>query len=168
MFNSKCIPTLYLFILATIGTLNRAIAQCNCTERKTNRIVVKQCPPNLISGDDNYQVALSIQEVNNKKFVLMTIRFRYFASTVGSNLQLTNDSRHVLELKLTKSEKDYIGQSEICHAQFEINSFDEKHLTSSSISSIRFKYNGEYTYRTFTAKQNQDVLNKHIECLNED
>lgn len=72
---------------------------------------------------------------------------------------------HILNLELINSGKDYIGNSEICHAKFRVTNHDKSILSRSKISTVRFRYTDDDLYRTFEAVKNATVIKEYLNCL---
>ncbi|MNT44226.1 hypothetical protein D3C86_1411130 [compost metagenome] len=62
-----------LFLLATSAC--KITAQCNFTSKSFNGSQIKIGNPLLVAFDRNYQIALSITQVADTKFLILTARF---------------------------------------------------------------------------------------------
>lgn len=157
--------TFLLLLLASVFYQD-AICQCLCEEKIREGVNLKICQPKPVALDDNYHVALSVLTTDGSEFIIMTIRFRIFAETVGSNLQISfSDNNRVISLDLVKSEKDYVSNSEICHAQFIISKSDKSILETSRLSHIRFNFTNDDIHRTFKIEENATIIKEYLACL---
>ncbi|OOV20310.1 hypothetical protein [Flavobacterium sp. LM4] len=152
-----------LFLLATSAC--KITAQCNCKSKSFNGYQIKICNPLLVAFDSNYQIALSITQVADTKFLILTARFAKNAKTIGSDLMVFTTAEKVLILNLLDSEKDYVGGSEICNAKFELTDENINELSKYEITSLRFNFSDEIIKRTFGLQKNKTVIVQQINCL---
>lgn len=155
-----------IILFLSVFSLNVTLGQCNCQTKVIYGVETKICNPSMVGNDDNHQVALSLTEAENDVFLIVTVRFRYNAKTIGSDLFISTNSKETLNLKLLDSQKDYVGGSEICHGKFKISKEDINVLKSQDLAGLRFHFSGEDLYRTFGFKMNEDVMKKQLKCLN--
>lgn len=155
----------FISLIILISYPSSVFSQCNCIDREFEGAKIRQCPPALISGDNMHQIALSIQQVDDIKYLLMTIRFLNKAKTIGSDLMVFTNSKDIFSLRLQKSGKDYVGGSEISNTQFILSPEAMQKLRQLKLTSIRFAFSGEDIDRTFEAKMNPEVMINQLVCF---
>ena len=153
-----------LIILFTLFSY-LTFGQCNCETKLISGIKTKQCIPSLVAYDNTYQVGTSINSTNNDVTLILTIRFKGNANTIGSDLLVFVKDENTLSLKLLESQKDYVGGSQICHSKFKLTESDVEFLKVKDLSSFRFHFTNEDIYRTFQINKNQDILRKQLNCI---
>ncbi len=153
-----------LLILLTFCS-NLVFGQCNCETNIISGIKTKQCIPSLVAYDNTYQVGASINSTKEDILLILTVRFKGSAKTIGSDLLIFVNDEKTLSLELLDSQKDYVGGSEICHAKFKLNESNIDFLKNRKLSFLRFHFSNEDIYRTFEVKRNEDVLKNHLNCI---
>ena len=155
-----------LILFISLLYFNTIAGQCQCQTKIVNGVEMKICTPSMVANDNNYQAALSVVEIANETFLVVTIRFIGKGKTIGSDLFVNTDGEQTLNLKLEDSQKDYISGSEICHSKFKITREDIRTLKSNNLKGLRFHFSDEDLYRTFEVKMNKDIVGKYLKCLN--
>lgn len=155
----------FILLLTLITPVFKITAQCNCKSKSFNNIQTKFCTPSLVAFDNTYQIGLSISEVSNTKFLIVTVRFTENAKKIGSDLMLFTSSEKILMLNLLDSEKDYVGDSEICNAKYELTNENIYELSKYEITSMRFNFSDEDIKRTFSLQKNKTIILQQINCL---
>ena len=150
-----------LFILFSFLTYG----QCNCETKIISDVETQQCIPALIAYDNTYQVGASINSTYNDTSLILTVRFTGKPNTIGSDLLVFINDEKTLTLNLLDSQKDYVGGSQICHAKFKLSESDIELLKITDLSSLRFQFSNDDTYRTFRIKRNNDILRKQLNCI---
>jgi hypothetical protein len=153
-----------LIILFTISSYV-TFGQCNCETKIISGIKTKQCIPSLVAYDDFYQIGISTNSTNNDFTLVLTLRFKETANTIGSDLLIFVNDEKTLTLKLVDSQKDYVGGSQISHAKFKLTENDIEFLKIKELSSFRFHFSNEDIYRTFQIKKNSDILKSQLNCI---
>jgi hypothetical protein len=159
----KHISLKYFIILLIINT--KSFSQCNCKINYFNNQKIKNCTPLLVTYDKNYQIGISLAEINFDKYLILTVRFNNESKTIDSDLVIFTSSNKIINLQILDSEKDYVGESEISNTKYKISSSDLKELSSYNITSIRFNFTNEDIKRTFSIKKNSDIIIKQIDCF---
>lgn len=139
--------------------------QCNCETKIISDVETLQCIPALVAYDDTYQVGASINSTYNDIVLILTIRFKENANTIGSDLLVFVNDENTLNLKLMDSQKDYVGGSQISHTKFKLTESDIELLKTKNLSSFRFHFSNEDIYRTFQIKRNNNILSNQLNCI---
>lgn len=154
-----------IIVLVLILIAKTSLPQCNCQTNYIENKKVVQCIPSLVAYDSYYQIGLSISKVEEQTFLLVTVRFQNSAKKIGSNLIVFTDDETVLNLELVDSEKDYVGESEICHAKYKLDTKSINILSKNILSSLRFNFYDEDIKRTFGIKKNERILISQLACI---
>jgi hypothetical protein len=153
-----------LITLITMFYCLSNFAQCNFEKTIVQEKVMKQFPPRPISADIKRQYALSINEFDNSKYLLLTIRFKGNFEKNNENLILDLSNGEKINLKSLKFGNDYIGGNDITHNQYLLTNSDIEKLKKSEINAIKLNFiNGEKVY--LETNKFKDYIKENLKCL---
>lgn len=139
---------------------------CGCKNFEMDNIILKQCKPELVASDKNYQITFAVSDIENIKYIILTIIFlNSGSSVVNSDLMIFTTEDNVVNLQLLDTTKDFVGGREISHAKYELTIKNFEILKLEKITDIRFTIANDEIHKSHKIKQNNDVLFNQLNCL---
>jgi len=140
-------------------------AQCPCQNlKRDDGTTVFQCEASPVSFDRSHQLGLSLASNGQETYVGLTVRFLNESKDIVDDLSIRLKDNNMITLDFVKSQRSYIGNSNVTLALFYVDAIDARKIGASGLYTLTFSFNDKVV-RTYECDQNTNVLISQMKCL---
>lgn len=165
----RCILFSSLILLVSLHSIGQ-VTPCNCQTLQKGPEKVKQCPVLPVAGDRQLAVAVSIgkNETDKYNYISVILRFQATALSIKGNLGLTLETGAAQARMITlipfRSQKGYVGGSEISSSSFKLSQSDFLLIGKYPIRTVSFTLEDGLLH-SFKVETNKTILIDQVKCL---
>jgi len=163
MKTNHIFPLIVLLFLALVGHSQN---DCICQTINKKGVIVFQCQTLPVANDNSTQIGLGVGSINKSPYVSLTVRFKDTAIEIDKSfeLHLWLEDGNVVDLQYLNGGLAQMGNSQLAHGIFPLNSVQVVKLKASNIKVVAIKLT-DGLRRSYQIKKNAELIIKQLYCL---